>query len=87
MPIGLNEISTGMFFNNELTIENVPKNVTKIGEMAFFGCKMSRFEIHKDITEIGEGAFANCSNLTYMSYLSTARLLASQPHRAHSCKR
>ncbi len=64
LPIGLNEISTGMFFNNELTIENVPKNVTKIGEMAFFGCKMSRFEIHKDITEIGEGAFANCSNLT-----------------------
>ncbi len=64
LPIGLSEISTGMFFNSELSIESVPENITKIGEFAFYGCKMTRFEIHKNLTEIGEGAFADCSNLT-----------------------
>ncbi len=63
LPIGLSEISTGMFFNSELSIESVPENITKIGEFAFYGCKMARFEIHKNLTEIGEGAFADCSNL------------------------
>ena len=64
---GSHDAQTGLFYGafmySGITSIEIPKNVTKIGDVAFCGCRnITSITIPDSVTELGDYAFSECGN-------------------------
>ena len=50
--------------NELISMTDIPKTITSIGQSAFLGCKFTSFTIPSGVRSIGDSAFSGCQRLT-----------------------
>ena len=66
-------------YDNTITQETIPNNVTSIGNNAFIGCKdLTTITIPDSVTSIGSSAFSGCTGLNKVNISNIAKWCAIQ---------